>query len=64
MIVTAFSGGLGNIIVKTKDPLKGWGSPIKLDFSGIDPCIFFDDRKVLYIMMLRIKRKNYTMITV
>lgn len=43
MIVTAFSGELGNIVVKTKDPKKGWGSPIKLGFGGIDPCIFFDD---------------------
>nr|WP_315256873.1 glycoside hydrolase family 43 protein [uncultured Flavobacterium sp.] len=50
MIVTAFSGGLGNIIVKTKDPLKGWGSPIKLDFGGIDPCIFFDDNGKGYIV--------------
>src|SRR5690554_899974 len=37
MITTAFTGGLGNIIVKTKDPHKGWGDPIKLDFGGIDP---------------------------
>jgi xylan 1,4-beta-xylosidase len=50
MIVTAFSGGLGNIIVKTKDPMKGWGSPIKLDFGGIDPCIFFDDDGKGYIV--------------
>nr|WP_315222062.1 glycoside hydrolase family 43 protein [uncultured Flavobacterium sp.] len=50
MIVTAFTGGLGNIIVKTKDPMKGWGSPIKLDFGGIDPCIFFDDNGKGYIV--------------
>lgn len=50
MIVTAFSGGLGNIIVKTKDPMKGWGSPIKLDFGGIDPSIFFDDNGKSYIV--------------
>ncbi len=50
MIVTAFSGGLGNIIVKTKDPKKGWGSPIKLDFGGIDPSIFFDDDGKGYIV--------------
>ncbi len=50
MIVTAFSGGLGNIIVKTKDPMKGWGSPIKLDFGGIDPSIFFDDNGKGYIV--------------
>ncbi|MRX70078.1 alpha-N-arabinofuranosidase [Flavobacterium resistens] len=50
MIVTAFTGGMGNIIVKTKDPMKGWGSPIKLDFNGIDPCIFFDDNGKGYIV--------------
>lgn len=50
MIVTAFSGGLGNIIVKTKDPMKGWGSPIKLAFEGIDPSIFFDDDGKGYVV--------------
>jgi xylan 1,4-beta-xylosidase len=50
MIVTAFSGGLNNIIVKTKDPMKGWGSPIKLAFGGIDPSIFFDDDGKGYIV--------------
>lgn len=50
MIVTAFSGGLGNIMVKTKDPMKGWGSPIKLAFGGIDPCVFFDDNGKGYIV--------------
>lgn len=50
MIVTAFSGGLGNIMVKTKDPMKGWGSPIKLDFGGIDPSVFFDDDGKGYIV--------------
>jgi xylan 1,4-beta-xylosidase len=43
MIVTAFAGGLGNIVVKTKDPMQGWSEPKKLNFNGIDPCIFFDD---------------------
>lgn len=50
MIVTAFAGGLGNIIVKTKDPMKGWGDPIKLKFNGIDPSIFFDDDGKGYIV--------------
>lgn len=50
MIVTAFTGGLGNIIVKTKDPMKGWGSPIKLGFGGIDPSIFFDDDGKAFIV--------------
>ncbi|MEJ2545490.1 MAG: glycoside hydrolase family 43 protein [Calditrichaceae bacterium] len=50
MIVTAFAGGLGNIIVKTKDPMKGWSEPIKLKFNGIDPSIFFDDDGKAYIV--------------
>jgi len=45
MIVTAFAGGAGNIIVKTKDPNQGWSEPYKLNFNGIDPSIFFDDGK-------------------
>ncbi|WP_020531191.1 glycoside hydrolase family 43 protein [Flexithrix dorotheae] len=50
MIVTAFAGGLGNIIVKTKDPMQGWSEPKKLNFNGIDPCIFFDDDGKGYIV--------------
>lgn len=50
MIVTAFTGGLNNIVVKTKDPMKGWGSPIKLAFGGIDPSIFFDDNGKGYVI--------------
>ncbi len=50
MIVTAFTGGLGNIIVKTKNPFKGWGEPIKQKFNGIDPSIFFDDDGKAYIV--------------
>ncbi len=50
MIVTAFSEGLGNIIVKTKDPKQGWSEPIKLKFGGIDPSIFFDDDGKGYIV--------------
>lgn len=50
MIVTAFTGGLGNIIVKTKDPFKGWGEPKKLKFNGIDPSIFFDNDGKAYIV--------------
>ncbi len=50
MITTAFAGGLGNIIVKTRDPWKGWSEPIKLDFNGIDPSIFFDDDGKAYVV--------------
>ncbi len=50
MITTAFAGGLGNIIVKTKDPAQGWSDPIKLNFNGIDPSIFFDDDGKAYVV--------------
>lgn len=50
MITTEFSGGFGNIVVKTKDPLKGWSDPIKLNFNGIDPSLFFDDNGKAYII--------------
>ncbi|PHQ30600.1 glycoside hydrolase family 43 protein [Leeuwenhoekiella nanhaiensis] len=50
MITTAFAGGLGNIVVKTKDPMQGWSEPIKLDFAGIDPSIFFDDDGKAYVV--------------
>jgi alpha-N-arabinofuranosidase len=50
MITTEFSGGFGNIVVKTKDPMKGWSDPIKLDFNGIDPSLFFDDNGKAYIV--------------
>ena len=50
MITTHIGGGLGNIIVKTFDPAKGWSDPIKLNFDGIDPSIFFDDDGKAYIV--------------
>ena len=50
MIVTAFAGGLGNIVVKTKDPNLGWSEPIKLDFGDIDPSIFFDEDGKGYVV--------------
>ena len=50
MITTQFSGGFGNIVVKTKDSMKGWSDPIKLAFNGIDPDIFFDDNGKAYIV--------------
>lgn len=50
MITTQFAGGFGNIIVKSKDPFKGWSDPIKLKFDGIDPSIFFDDNGKAYVV--------------
>jgi alpha-N-arabinofuranosidase len=39
MITTQFASGIGNMVVKTKDPLKGWSDPIKLNFNGIGNCL-------------------------
>lgn len=50
MITTQFAGGFGNIIVKTKDPFAGWSDPIKLNFEGIDPSIFFDEDGKAYVV--------------
>lgn len=50
MITTQFSGDFGNMVVKTKDPLQGWSDPIKLQFDGIDPSLFFDDNGKAYVV--------------
>lgn len=50
MITTQFAGGFGNIVVKTKDPFQGWSDPIKLQFDGIDPSIFFDEDGKAYVV--------------
>ena len=50
MITTQFAGDFGNIIVKTKDPFKGWSDLVKLNFEGIDPSIFFDDDGKAYVV--------------
>ncbi|MFT3738158.1 MAG: glycoside hydrolase family 43 protein [Breznakibacter sp.] len=50
MITTQFAGGFGNMVVKTQDPFKGWGEPVKLKFNGIDPSLFFDDNGKAYVV--------------
>lgn len=50
MITTQFAGDIGNMVVKTKDPFQGWSDPIKLDFNGIDPSLFFDDNGKAYVV--------------
>ncbi|RZF59304.1 glycoside hydrolase family 43 protein [Sphingobacterium corticibacterium] len=51
MITTQIASGIGNMVVKTKDPLQGnWSDPIKLDFDGIDPALFFDDDGKAYVV--------------
>lgn len=50
MITTQFAGDFGNIVVKTNDPFKGWSDPIKLNFNGIDPSMFFDEDGKAYVV--------------
>ncbi len=51
MVTTQISAGIGNMVVKTKDPKKGnWSDPIRLNFDGIDPALFFDDDGKAYII--------------
>lgn len=49
MLTTQIASGIGNMVVKTKDPMKGWGEVKKLNFDGIDPSIFFDDNGKAYV---------------
>ncbi|WP_196938049.1 glycoside hydrolase family 43 protein [Sphingobacterium pedocola] len=51
MITTQIASGIGNMVVKTKDPKAGhWSDPIKLQFDGIDPALFFDDDGKAYVV--------------
>lgn len=50
MITTQFAGGIGNMVVTTKDPFEGWSDPYPLNFSGIDPSLFFDDDGKAYVV--------------
>lgn len=51
MITTQIASGIGNMVVKTKDPLQGnWSDPIQLNFGGIDPALFFDDDGKAYVI--------------
>ncbi len=50
MITTQIAGGIGNMVVKTRDPFQGWSEVIKLNFNGIDPSLFFDDNGKAYVV--------------
>ncbi len=50
MITTQVDGTLGNMVVKTKDPHKGWSEPHILNFNGIDPSLFFDKNGKAYVV--------------
>lgn len=50
MITTQVRAEMGNMVVKTKDPMKGWNDPVKLQFEGIDPALFFDTDGKAYVV--------------
>ncbi len=51
-MITTCVDGIGNFVVKTKDPmLNNWSEPIPLPHvGGIDPSLFFDDDGKAYIV--------------
>lgn len=49
-MITTQTSYMGNMLVKTQDPEKGWSDPINLHFGGIDPSLFFDDDGKAYII--------------
>jgi beta-xylosidase len=50
-LITTCVDGIGNFIVKTKDPYIGWSEPVLLpEVGGIDPSLFFDDNGKAYIV--------------
>ncbi|MEN9919300.1 MAG: hypothetical protein RL662_1736 [Bacteroidota bacterium] len=51
-VITTNVDGIGNFVVKTKDPfLNDWSEPISLpQVGGIDPSLFFDDDGKAYLV--------------
>lgn len=51
-MITTSVDGIGNFVVKTKDPMSNnWSDPIRLpNVGGIDPSLFFDDDGKAYIV--------------
>ncbi len=50
-LVTTCVDGIGNFVVKTKDPAQGWSDPVLLPkVGGIDPSLFFDDNGKAYLV--------------
>ena len=46
--VTATFSGRGNFYVTSTNPATGWSDPVWVDFTGIDPSIFFEDDEMYY----------------
>lgn len=46
-VMSTFNG-IGNFIVKSKNPATGWSDPVKINMGGIDPSILYEDGKAYY----------------
>ena len=50
-VINTIVGGIGNFLVKTRNPFEGWSEPVRLpEVKGIDPSLFFDDDGKTYIV--------------
>lgn len=47
-MATTNVSSMGNFIVNTENPSRGWSKPVKVEQSGIDPSLFFDDDGKVY----------------
>ncbi|ONI45775.1 hypothetical protein AN641_03605 [Candidatus Epulonipiscioides gigas] len=45
-MITTDVGGIGNFIVTATNPEGPWSEPIRVDFQGIDPSLYFEDDDV------------------
>jgi xylan 1,4-beta-xylosidase len=46
--VTATYSNRGNFILSTQDILGDWSEPVWVDIDGIDPSLYFEDKKAYY----------------
>jgi len=50
-LINTIIGGIGNFVVKTRDPFQSWGEPIRVpELNGMDPSFFFDEDGKAYIV--------------
>lgn len=48
-MITTDVYGIGNFYVTATDPAGPWSDPIKVQYGGIDPSLFFDDDGKVYV---------------
>lgn len=52
-MITTDIGGIGNFYVTATDPAGEWSDPIRIEYGGIDPSLFFDDDGKVYVTVQR-----------